>query len=322
MVAPAVLTLGELLIDFVAEQRGVTLGEARTFLKAPGGAPANVAVGVARLGVTSGFIGKVGDDPFGRHLAAVLAEHGVDVSQIRFDDEARTALAFVSLTPEGERDFMFYRHPSADMRHRPDEIDEEAIRAARILHVGSISLIGESAERATRHAVRVARDAGTLVSYDPKLRLPLWPSADAAAEAMRSLLEHADVVKVSDEELRFLTGGDDEDAARSLWHDGWQLLLVTRGETGVDYLLPDHAGSVPGYRVEVHDTTGAGDAFTAAVLAAIVETQGTLDDPALLERALRRANAFAALTVTRPGAIPGMPTRARLEAFMKERGVR
>jgi fructokinase len=139
---------------------------------------------------------------------------------------------------------------------------------------------------------------------------------------MRSLLEHADVVKVSDEELRFLTGGDDEDAARSLWHDGWQLLLVTRGETGVDYLLPDHAGSVPGYRVEVHDTTGAGDAFTAAVLAAIVETQGTLDDPALLERALRRANAFAALTVTRPGAIPGMPTRARLEAFMKERGVR
>jgi fructokinase len=320
MVAPAVLTLGELLIDFVAEQRGVTLGEARTFLKAPGGAPANVAVGVARLGVTSGFIGKVGDDPFGRHLAAVLAEHGVDVSQIRFDDEARTALAFVSLTPEGERDFMFYRHPSADMRHRPDEIDEEAIRAARILHVGSISLIGESAERATRHAVRVAREAGTLVSYDPNLRLPLWPSPDVAAEAMRSLLEHADVVKVSDEELLFLTGGDDEDAARSLWRDGWQLLLVTRGESGVDYLLPEHAGSVPGYSVEVHDTTGAGDAFTAAVLAAIVETQGTLDDPALLERALRRANAFAALTVTRPGAIPGMPTRARLEAFMKERG--
>jgi fructokinase len=319
MVAPAVLTLGELLIDFVAEQRGVTLGQARTFLKAPGGAPANVAVGVARLGVTSGFIGKVGDDPFGRHLAAVLAEHGVDVSQIRFDDEARTALAFVSLTPEGERDFMFYRHPSADMRHRPDEIDEEAIRAARILHVGSISLIGESAERATRHAVRVAREAGTLVSYDPNLRLPLWPSPDVAAEAMRSLLEHADVVKVSDEELLFLTGGDDEDAARSLWRDGWQLLLVTRGESGVDYLLPEHAGSVPGYSVEVHDTTGAGDAFTAAVLAAIVETQGTLDDPALLERALRRANAFAALTVTRPGAIPGMPTRARLEAFMKER---
>jgi fructokinase len=319
MVAPAVLTLGELLIDFVAEQRGVTLGQARTFLKAPGGAPANVAVGVARLGVTSGFIGKVGDDPFGRHLATVLAEHGVDVSQLRFDDEARTALAFVSLTQEGERDFMFYRHPSADMRHRPDEIDEAALRAARILHVGSISLIGESAERATRHAVRVAREAGTLVSYDPNLRLPLWPSPDVAAEAMRSLLEHADVVKVSDEELLFLTGGDDEDAARSLWRDGWQLLLVTRGESGVDYLLPEHAGSVPGYSVEVHDTTGAGDAFTAAVLAAIVETQGTLDDPALLERALRRANAFAALTVTRPGAIPGMPTRARLEAFMKER---
>jgi fructokinase len=322
MVAPAVLTLGELLIDFVAEQRGVTLGEARTFLKAPGGAPANVAVGVARLGVTSGFIGKVGDDPFGRHLAAVLHEQGVDISQLRYDDAARTALAFVSLTESGERDFMFYRHPSADMRLRPDEIDERALRAAQVLHVGSLSLIGESSADATRHAVRVAREAGTLVSYDPNLRLPLWPSREAAAEAMRSLLGDADIVKVSDEELSFLTGSDDAAAARSLWRDGWRLLLVTRGEAGVEYLLPDDAGHVPGYRVEVQDTTGAGDAFTAAVLASIVGTQGTLDDPDLLHRALRRANAFAALTVTRPGAIPAMPTRARLEAFLAERGER
>jgi fructokinase len=316
---PAVLALGELLIDFVPEQRGVTLAEARTFLKAPGGAPANVAVGVARLGVSSGFIGKVGDDPFGHHLADVLRDAGVDVSQVRFDAEARTALAFVSLTAEGERDFMFYRHPSADMRHRPDEIDDAVVRAASILHVGSISLIGESSALATRHAVRVAREAGTLVSYDPNLRLPLWPSAEAAAEGIRSLLPYADVIKVSDEEVAFLTGSDDLAAARELRPATCSLLLVTRGDAGVDYLLPDGEGSVPGFEVEIHDTTGAGDAFTAAVLAALARSPDLTRDRAALEATLRRANAFAALTITRPGAIPAMPSRERLEAFLRER---
>jgi fructokinase len=318
MTAPAVLALGELLVDFVSQQPGVTLGAARSFLKAAGGAPANVAVGVARLGVPSGFIGKVGDDPFGRHLADVLRAEGVDVRQLVFDPEARTALAFVSLTQGGERDFMFYRHPSADMRHRPDEIDDDAIRASRVLHVGSISLIGESSARATRHAVAVAREAGTLVSYDPNLRLPLWTSPDAAADAIRSLLPLADVVKVSDEELRFLTGRDDDAAARSLWHEGLQLLLVTRGAEGVTYLLRDGAGSVPGFEVDTRDTTGAGDAFDAAVLAALVESPSLLSDRAALEAALRRANAFAALTTTRPGAIPALPTRAELERFLAE----
>jgi fructokinase len=316
---PAVLALGELLIDFVPEQRGVTLAEARTFLKAPGGAPANVAVGVARLGVSSGFIGKVGDDPFGHHLADVLRDAGVDVSQVRFDAEARTALAFVSLTAEGERDFMFYRHPSADMRHRPDEIDDAVVRAASILHVGSISLIGESSALATRHAVRVAREAGTLVSYDPNLRLPLWPSAEAAAEGIRSLLPLADVIKVSDEEVAFLTGSDDLAAARELRPATCSLLLVTRGDAGVDYLLPGGEGSVPGFEVEIHDTTGAGDAFTAAVLAALARSPDLTRDRAALEATLRRANAFAALTITRPGAIPAMPSRDRLEAFLRER---
>jgi fructokinase len=316
---PAVLALGELLIDFVPEQRGVTLAEARTFLKAPGGAPANVAVGVARLGVSSGFIGKVGDDPFGHHLADVLRDAGVDVSQVRFDAEARTALAFVSLTAEGERDFMFYRHPSADMRHRPDEIDDAVVRAASILHVGSISLIGESSALATRHAVRVAREAGTLVSYDPNLRLPLWPSAEAAAEGIRSLLPYADVIKVSDEEVAFLTGSDDLAAARELRPATCSLLLVTRGDAGVDYLLPGGEGSVPGFEVEIHDTTGAGDAFTAAVLAALARSPDLTRDRAALEATLRRANAFAALTITRPGAIPAMPSRDRLEAFLRER---
>lgn len=316
--APQVLALGELLIDFVAEERGVTLAEARTFLKAPGGAPANVAVGVARLGTPSGFVGRVGDDPFGHFLAETLAGEGVDVSMLRFDAEARTALAFVSRRDDGERDFVFFRHPSADMRHDPADLDEARIAAARVLHVGSISLIAERSANTTRRAVAVAREAGTLVSYDPNLRLPLWPSAEAASAGIRSLWTLADVIKISDEELTFLTGRDDEAAARSLWHDGLSLMLVTRGVTGVTYLLPDGSGDVPGYEVDTRDTTGAGDSFTAATLAALVEDDGLLADRDRLEAALRRANAFAALTTTEPGAIPAMPTRARLEAFLAQ----
>lgn len=315
-----VLALGELLIDFVATERGGSLGDVTTFVRAPGGAPANVAVGVARLGVPSGFIGKVGDDPFGRHLSDVLRTAGVDVSQLRFDGEARTALAFVSLSEGGERDFMFYRHPSADMRHRPDELDEAAIATADILHVGSISTIAEPAASATRQAILVAQRAGALVSYDPNLRLPLWPSAEAAAHGMRSLWGDADIIKVSDDELRFLAGSDDVAAARSLWTPRLRALLVTRGEDGVTYVLPEAEGHIAGYAVEVADTTGAGDAFTAAVLAAIVRAPDLLSDVPALEAALRYANAFAALTTTRRGAIPAMPDRPQVDAFLASHG--
>lgn len=316
----SVLALGELLIDFVASERGDALGDVTTFVRAPGGAPANVAVGVARLGVPSGFIGKVGDDPFGHHLASVLRDEGVDVSQLRFDTEARTALAFVSLSESGERDFMFYRHPSADMRHHPDELDADAIASASVLHVGSISTISEPAASATRRAIELAHGAGTLVSYDPNLRLPLWPSAEAAARGIRALWGEADVIKVSDDELRFLTGADDIAAARSLWTPRLRLLLITLGEQGVRYVLPDWDGEVSGFSVEVADTTGAGDAFTAAVLAALVRDPALLGDAAQLEATLRFANAFAALTTTRRGAIPAMPSREQVEAFLSERG--
>lgn len=319
MTTPAsVLALGELLIDFVASERGNSLGDVTTFVRAPGGAPANVAVGVARLGVPSGFIGKVGDDPFGHHLAGVLSAEGVDVSQLRFDDEARTALAFVSLSEAGERDFMFYRHPSADMRHRPDELDAAAIAAAAVLHVGSISTISEPAASATRRAIELAQAAGALVSYDPNLRLPLWPSPEDAERGIRALWGEADLIKVSDDELRFLTGSDDLEAARSLWTPRLRLLLVTRGEAGVSYLLPEAQGDVAGFAVEVADTTGAGDAFTAAVLASLVRAPDLLGDEAALAATLRFANAYAALTTTQRGAIPAMPSRGRVEAFLRE----
>ncbi|NJN45291.1 MAG: hypothetical protein HC808_00970 [Candidatus Competibacteraceae bacterium] len=171
------ICLGELIIDFVPTVTGTDLLEAPAFKKAPGGAPGNVAVGLVRLGVKSAFMGKVGDDAFGHFLAKTLRDAGVDVSPLRFSKEARTALAFVSLRADGDRDFMFYRHPSADMLFTPEEVDGEAISKAKLLHFGSISLISEPSRSATLHAVEIAQDQGCLISYDPNLRLPLWPDA-------------------------------------------------------------------------------------------------------------------------------------------------
>ncbi len=313
-----VITLGELLIDFVSTRSGVTLADAPAFQKAPGGAPANVAVGVARLGARSGFIGKVGNDDFGRFLAQTLQKNGVDTSALRFSDQARTMLAFVSLRADGEREFMFYRHPSADMLLRPDEIDPGYIGAARAFHLGSISLISEPSRSATLFAVETAVEAGLLVSYDPNLRLALWPSPQAAREGMLIGWRYAQVAKVSQEELAFLSGETDFDAAvDALWHERMRLLVVTLGRDGCRYATATARGHVPGYAVETVDTTGAGDGFVAGLLVGLLENEEAWNDVSALEQVLRLANAVGALTTTRRGAIPALPTREQVASLAK-----
>jgi fructokinase len=311
-----IVTVGELLIDFIAEPAGLAVAEAERFVPAAGGAPANVAVGAARLGGDAAFLGKVGDDPFGRKLAALLTSEGVDVGGLRFDGSARTALAFVALREGGEREFSFYRNPSADMLYRPDEVDLDLVRAAKILHFGSISLIHEPARGATLAAVEAARSAGVIVSFDPNLRPALWPDEDAARDGLLLGWQLAQVIKASEEELEFLAGDPGPAAARGLMHPGLELLAITRGPRGVDYLTRDREGSVPGFTVEARDTTGAGDAFVAALLESLARRPDLARRPAELRAALVRANACAALTVTRHGAIPALPGRAELEAFL------
>ena len=178
-----VVCFGDLLIDFVPTVTGKGLADAPAFVKAPGGAAANVAVGLVRLGASSAFIGKVGEDPFGRFLAATLAAEGVEVAALRFEPRARTALAFVSLREDGEREFLFYRHPSADMLFRPDEVDTATIAAARIFHFDSISLAAEQPRETALHAAALAQAGGKLISYDVNLRLPLWRDAATAARS-------------------------------------------------------------------------------------------------------------------------------------------
>ncbi len=262
-------------------------------------------------------MGKVGDDPFGRFLAQTLADAGVDTSPLRFTDAARTALAFVSLRADGEREFMFYRHPSADMLFTPDEVDGAALGAARALHYGSISLIGEPARSATLHAIGLARDAGCLISCDPNLRLALWPERTAARDGLRLAIAQAQIVKISDEELRFLTGSDDPAAVRQrLWHDRLELMVVTLGSAGCVYFTPRCEGVVVGFGVEAVDATGAGDGFVAGLLQGLIADRAIVGDEARLRELCRFANAVGAITTTERGAIPALPTRERVLAFL------
>ncbi|ESR56246.1 hypothetical protein CICLE_v10021105mg [Citrus x clementina] len=314
-----IVSFGEMLIDFVPTVSGVSLAEAPGFLKAPGGAPANVAIAVARLGGKAAFVGKLGDDEFGHMLAGILKENGVSADGINFDQGARTALAFVTLRADGEREFMFYRNPSADMLLRPDELNLELIRSAKVFHYGSISLIVEPCRSAHLEAMKAAKEAGALLSYDPNLRLPLWPSPEEAREQIMSIWDKAEVIKVSDVELEFLTGSDkiDDESALSLWHPNLKLLLVTLGEHGCRYYTKSFRGAVDAFHVNTVDTTGAGDAFVGALLGKLVDDQSVLEDEPRLREILKFANACGAITTTKKGAIPALPTESEALNLLK-----
>ena len=314
-----VICLGELLIDFVPTVTPTSLVDAPAFKKAPGGAPANVAVGLARLGVPSGFMGMVGEDPFGYFLADTLSDAGVDVSCLRFTAEARTALAFVSLRADGDREFMFYRHPSADMLLDPNDIDEPALTGARAFHYGSISMISEPSRSATLRAIEIARDAGCLISCDPNLRLALWPDCDAARQGLLHAIAQSQIVKISDEELRFLTGSDDPAAAwRELRHDRCDLMIVTMGAAGCVYFTGDFQGIVVGFGVEAVDTTGAGDGFVAGLLHGLLSDSDAMKEEARLRSICQLANAVGALATTKRGAIPAMPTLNQVRGLLND----
>lgn len=314
-----IVSFGEMLIDFVPTVSGVSLAEAPGFLKAPGGAPANVAIAVSRLGGKAAFVGKLGDDEFGHMLAGILRENGVVDEGINFDKGARTALAFVTLRADGEREFMFYRNPSADMLLTPDELNLDLIRSAKVFHYGSISLIVEPCRTAHLKAMEVAKDAGVLLSYDPNLRLPLWPSPEEARVQIKSIWDKADLIKVSDVELEFLTGSNkiDDESAMSLWHPNLKLLLVTLGDLGCRYYTKNFHGEVEAFRVNTVDTTGAGDSFVGALLCKIVDDQSILEDEPRLRAVLKFANACGAITTTKKGAIPALPTESDALSLIK-----
>ena len=306
-----VTCLGELLIDFTSLEPGASLIDTPGFTKHAGGAPANVAVGVSRLGGAAAFLGKVGDDEFGHFLAQTLAERGVVTRGLRFSDEAHTTLAFVALRTDGEREFIFYRNPGADMLYGPGDIDEELIAAGRIFHHGSISLIGDLNREATLSAIAMAQANDCLISYDPNLRLNLWNDAMTAHAGILLGLSSADLLKVSEDELQFITAQMDlERGMRILRDQGVPVVIVTLGGAGCAYAWGEYVGRVPGRAATPIDTTGAGDAFMAGLLyrLARVDLPPTDLSHDTVRDMLAFANAVAARVVTRRGAIPAMPT--------------
>lgn len=308
-----VVCFGEMLIDFVPTVSGVSLAEAPAFEKAPGGAPANVAVAISRLGGSAAFVGKVGDDEFGYMLANILKQNNVDNSGVRFDYNARTALAFVTNRADGEREFLFFRHPSADMLLHESELDVELISKAKIFHYGSISLIDEPCKSAHLAAMKIAKNSGSILSYDPNLRLHLWPSAEAAREGIMSIWDQADIIKISEEEITFLTGAedpnDDNVVLDRLFHPNLKLLIVTEGSEGCRYFTKEFRGRVAGVKVKAVDTTGAGDAFVGGILYGLASDPNLYKDEERLREALLFANVCGAVTVTKRGAIPALPTK-------------
>ncbi len=317
------LCFGELLVDFVAVDPPKSLANASHFQKCAGGAPANVAVGLTRLGSRAGMIACVGTDPFGDFLADTLEAEGVVTAGLQRSADARTTLAFVSIDADGERDFTFFRHPGADTRITCDAAVEALIPRARVFHFGSLSLTHPAARDATRAALNHAREAGLLVSMDPNLRLMLWEQPEEAIRAVREVLPYARVVKVGEEELSLIAGTDNEDEALNFIHRlGPQLILLTRGSRAARLATRSIDRKIPGFPIRAVDATGAGDSFIAAFWAALFQRRSDpleeqLVDESTLIEACRFAHAAAALTVQAQGAIPALPNRSRVEACLR-----
>ena len=312
-----VIALGELLIDFV--QNGYDNGNP-VFSANPGGAPCNVLAMLNKLGYRTAFIGKVGEDIFGRQLRGVLNSIGIDTTGLAVDPKIHTTLAFVEKKPDGDRDFSFYREPGADMMLREDEVSEELIKDTRIFHFGTLSLTHEENSKATRKAVRTATEYGVTISFDPNLREPLWNSLQDAWKAFDYGLRHCDILKISDNEILWFTGKEDYDEALAYLRDhyGIKLILLTLGKEGSRAISGNYDVTVPGFvQANTVDTTGAGDTFMGSSLSYLLEHDlNTLTEEDLKEM-LTFANAAASIVTTRKGALLSMPERAEVEALIK-----
>ncbi len=309
-----ITTVGEILIDMT--QTGVNENGIGVFAANPGGAPANVAVAAARLGASTAFLGKVGRDAFGDTLLQTLQDNHVNTEAVRRGGQA-TTMAIVTVAPDGERSFSFIR--GADQDLSASEIEDSKLASTRFLHFGSVSLTAGPSRSATIYAAREARAKGALISYDPNFRPALWPAVDSALQWMSIPLPLVDVIKLSEEELPLITGTSDlTEGTAALFNRGIRLCLVTLGGAGVFYRWQDRTGTVPGFKVQVKDTNGAGDTFLGAVLSQLARrTNGPLTGLTAeeLEEILVFANRAAALTCSRSGAIPAMPTLEEVENF-------
>ena len=317
-VAYDVLALGELLIDFTP--MGTSPSGMPVYEQNPGGAPANVLAAVARLGGSTSFIGMVGDDQFGAFLRDTLVQRGIGTGGLCFTRQYNTTLAFVHLDARGERSFSFYRSPGADHMLTSEDVDLSLMEQCSIFHFGSLSLASEPARSATLLAAREAKRLGKLVSYDPNWRPPLWPDDVAAKAGMEMGMEYADILKISDDELRFITGEQDIAlAADLLYNSGIAIVLVTMSAAGCHFRCKAGSAEVPSFAVDVVDTTGAGDAFLGGFLSHLCRSGKGLRDLSLSDmiEMVHFSNAVGALCATKKGAIGAMPTPDQVRTLLE-----
>lgn len=315
-----VTALGELLIDFT--ENGDSSQGNPTFEANPGGAPCNVLAMLNRLGKKTAFIGKVGNDMFGKQLKTAVEECGIDTRNLVMDDEVHTTLAFVHTYPDGDRDFSFYRNPGADMMLTKDDVDADLIRNSRIFHFGTLSSTHEGVRKATRYALDVAKEAGCIITFDPNLRPPLWKDLNDARKEIEYGMERCDVLKISDNEVEFLFDTTDYDKGAALIEEKYHipLVLITLGKDGSRaYYRGRKVEAAPFLQENTIETTGAGDTFCASTLNYVLEHGlENLTDENLTEL-LTFANAAASLITTKKGALRVMPTRDEVLDFIASR---
>ena len=306
-----ILTIGEMLIDLT--QTGVSDQGIPVYTAFPGGAPANVAVAAAKLGASTAFIGKVGDDAFGKLLVDTVKNNGVNADGMIVTDTANTTLAVVSLQQSGERDFAFYRKGFADTQLSESEISDDTLKNTHILHFGSVSMTEDPSRTATFNSALRAKNMGASITYDPNYRASLWDSLDDALVQMKMPLSIVDILKISDEELPLIADTDDPEEGTKLLSEryGIPLILLTLGAKGAYYRFGDCTGLCEGVKVKVADTNGAGDTFFGAFLSGMARL-GKYKPSELSEDEIRElvifANKAASITTSRSGAIPAMPT--------------
>ena len=312
-----VTALGELLIDFT--ENG-TSSQGNPLLEAnPGGAPCNVLAMLSKLGHRTAFVGKVGADMFGKRLRQVVTDAGIDTTGLVEDQTVNTTLAFVHTLADGDREFSFYRNPGADMMLAPEDVKQELITDCRVFHFGTLSMTAETCRKATETAIALAKREGALVSFDPNLREPLWDSLDTAKERTIYGLRQCDILKISDNEIEWLTGETDYKKAAEMLKREYKipLILVSLGKNGSMALSDAGFAQVPGYKVDTIETTGAGDTFCACVLHYILEHGFRAYEKEELTEMLTFANGAAALVTTRKGALAVMPEKEEVEALIR-----
>ena len=312
-----VVALGELLIDFT--ENGISSQGNPLFEANPGGAPCNVLAMLTKLGHKTAFIGKVGNDFFGKQLEDAIKEIGINVTGLKKDDKVHTTLALVHTYPDGDRDFSFYRDPGADMMLTEEEIPEELILETRIFHFGTLSMTHEKVRRATKKAVAIAKQAGAIISFDPNIREPLWNSMDEAREQVLYGLGQCHILKISDNEIQWLTGKNDYTEAVKWIKEKYDipLILVSMGKEGSRAYYQDRmVEKAPFINENTIETTGAGDTFCAYVLHYICKHGLENLTEKNLKEMLTYANAAASIITTRKGALRVMPRPEEIEALI------